>query len=477
MRQGVTPAADSSSADQSADLAAQVRELRAAVAELSAKVAALEQVKVAAGASAPPQPGSEATSNPTALRTSASTTSSPDTSSNSVVATSSEGSTADTATVAAVPTHVVASPPLADADRAVLDQFLGTTLSATVDGYYIYNFNLPYDRNNQLRAYDLPSNSFSINQATLIFEHAPDPANGNRFGGRIDLQFGEATQTLGGSSLNELHPETWRNLFQAYGTYVAPIGSGLQLDFGKFASALGVEGNYTKDQINYSRSFFFDYLPFYHTGLRATYNLNPKMTVAYWAVNGAQQTEDFNGPKSEAVLLTYKPNNSFSWNFNYFVGNESRNLTASGVAIVPTPNGHEHVFDSYGTWNISKRLSFVGEADLVINRTYSHSAPEHVAGGVAYLRYQLPRQYALAGRVEYLADPNGLFSGAGQALKEATITLDRQLGNNFLARSEYRRDLSNQRYFNTAQPGFPTFAQPTATLGLIWWWGGKTGVW
>jgi hypothetical protein len=43
---------------------------------------------------------------------------------------------------------------------------------------------------------------------------------------------------------------------------VAPIGNGLTMDFGKFASSLGLEGNYAKDQINYSRSFLFNYLPY-----------------------------------------------------------------------------------------------------------------------------------------------------------------------------------------------------------------------
>lgn len=81
---------------------------------------------------------------------------------------------------------------------------------------------------------------------------------GKRFGGRIDLQLGQATETLQGSSANELNPQVWRNLFQAYGSYLAPVGTGLHVDFGKFASSLGVEGNYTKDQINYSRSYLFN---------------------------------------------------------------------------------------------------------------------------------------------------------------------------------------------------------------------------
>ena len=39
----------------------------------------------------------------------------------------------------------------------------------------------------------------------------------------------------------------------------------------KWASSLGVEGNYTQYQINYRRSYWFNYLPFYHMGARANY--------------------------------------------------------------------------------------------------------------------------------------------------------------------------------------------------------------
>ena len=47
-----------------------------------------------------------------------------------------------------------------------------------------------------------------------------------------------------------------------------PVGNGLQTDFGKFASNLGFETNYAKDNNNFSRAYLFNFLPFYHSGLR-----------------------------------------------------------------------------------------------------------------------------------------------------------------------------------------------------------------
>ena len=72
--------------------------------------------------------------------------------------------------------------------------------------YYGFNFNRPVGRVNLLRAYDVTSNNFSLNQASVLMESAPDPAAGRRFGGRLDLQYGQATETLQGSLANEPRP-------------------------------------------------------------------------------------------------------------------------------------------------------------------------------------------------------------------------------------------------------------------------------
>jgi hypothetical protein len=115
---------------------------------------------------------------------------------------------------------------------------------------------------NLLRAYDPTSNNFTVNQAAVVIERAPDPSQGRRFGVRFDLMFGQTTETLAGNPANEPRPMPYRNIYQAYGTYVFPVGKGITVDFGRFASALGFEGTFTKDQINYTRSFFFPSLPF-----------------------------------------------------------------------------------------------------------------------------------------------------------------------------------------------------------------------
>jgi hypothetical protein len=76
-----------------------------------------------------------------------------------------------------------------------------------------------------------------------------------------------------------------------------------------------------------------------------------------------------------------------------------------------------------------------------------------------------------------LADQGGLFSGVTQDLKEVTATAVYQFVNGFQTRLEYRRDFSNRPFFLTNNPAILAQAQSTATLGMIWWFGGKQGSW
>jgi hypothetical protein len=309
---------------------------------------------------------------------------------------------------------------------------------------------------------------------------------------RLDLQYGQATETLQGNAANELRPQVYRPVWQALGTYVVPIGKGLTVDFGKFGSSLGYETNYTKDNFNYSRSYYFNFLPFYHLGFRTRYPVNDKLTVMYHVVNGVQQSEDFNGFKSQHLALILTPTRKVSWQVNYYFGQEQRDTVPElnpGFASLPTqpglstnvirpvPNGRLHILDTYASWNVTDKLTLVGEADYVVSRLQHSSAPSHISGGVVYARYQFAPKFALTGRAEYLSDRGGLFSGVTQALKETTFTADFKLADGFLMRGEWRRDFSNQPFFLTDTPESLKKEQNTTTLGLIWWFGRKEGSW
>jgi hypothetical protein len=385
---------------------------------------------------------------------------------------------------------------LQPADSKVFGFLRDTTINVALDGYYAYNFNNPIGRVNLLRAYDVLSNEFSLNQASVVVDHPPDAVAGRRWGGRLDLQFGQATDTLQGNPANEPRPQIYRNIFQAYGTYIIPVGKSITVDFGKWGSSLGIEGNYSKDQINYSRAYWFDFLPFYHMGVRVSAPISDRLTLNYWVVNGTNQVEATNGFKDELFGFVAKPSKNVVWTMNYYLGQEHPDRTLvpptspipvqpglSFATIRPAPNGRTHIFDSYVTWQATPKLSFALEGDYFIQRLWRNeapgqsSAPSHVAGGAAYVRYQFTPRIALGSRAEYLSDRGGLFSGLTQALKENTVTFDYSLADGFLMRYEWRRDFSNKPSFLTDFQNVLSKDQTTATVGLIWWWGRKEGSW
>jgi Putative beta-barrel porin-2, OmpL-like. bbp2 len=381
-----------------------------------------------------------------------------------------------------------------DQETNSVDSLNNLKFGVALDTYYEFNFNRPIGRVNLLRAYDVTSNNFSLNQAAVILESAPDLDAGRRFGGRVDLQYGQATETLQGSLANEPRPWVYRNVFQAYGTYVAPIGSGLTIDFGKWASALGIEGNYTKDQINYSRSYLFDFLPFYHMGARVNYRFTPAVAVNYWITNGTQQTESFNNFKDQFFGTVLQPTKSITWNIQYYLGQEHPDVqvastqspgtttlpTQPGLSIVPVVpyfTGKLHILDTYATWQATPKTTVAFEADHVVSRNRAPAADYRVSGAVGYLKRQLTGKTAFGARVEFLSDDAGLFSGRAQKLTSAALTYDYAVADGFLVCTEWRRDASNIPFFLTHDLGALEKSQQTATLGLIWWWGTKRGAW
>jgi hypothetical protein len=339
-----------------------------------------------------------------------------------------------------------------------------------MEGYYQYDGNRPDDRVLPLRAYDTRANTFGLQQAALVVDSAPDVAAGRPFGLRLDLQYGQATETLQGSAVNEPRPDAYRNIWQVYGSYVFPVGRGLQIDFGKFSSNLGYETNYAKDNNNFSRAYLFNFLPFYHMGLRAALPVSDKVTVMYMLTNGIQQTEDFNNFKSNQFSAVLKPVKAMTWTTSYYFGQEQPDGgQPSG------PNGWFTVFDSNASIAASPALSFAFDVTHTTNQVRSGDPSLSLDGVGVYARYRVKGPAALAIRYEYL-DDEGLFAGVAQKLQEVTATAEYTFAEGFLVRGEFRRDWSNQTFFPVHDAGLSAH-QNTVLAGLVWWIGNKTGGW
>jgi hypothetical protein len=345
------------------------------------------------------------------------------------------------------------------------------TFGTTFEGYYEYNFNTPADRVNVLRAYDSRANTFSVQQAAVVIDAAPKVDAGRRFGVRLDLQFGQATEAVQGSPANEPRPDVYRNVWQAYGSYVFPVGRGLQVDFGKFASNLGYETNYAKDNQAFSRAYLFNFLPFYHSGVRTSLPLSDKVTVLYMLTNGIQETEEFNNFKSHQVSVVLKPIAALTATGNFYAGQEQPD-----GGEPDGPNGRFRVLDAYATYTATSALTLGADVSHTTNQLNKGDATVSLTGVGAYARYQLTPAAAAGLRYERL-DDEGLFGGIDQVLHEITLTGEYKFAEGFLVRGEFRRDWSNEDFFPAPTLDTPRAYQNTVLVGLVWWIGNKSGAW
>jgi hypothetical protein len=115
-------------------------------------------------------------------------------------------------------------------------------------------------------------------------------------------------------------------VLQAYASYVAPIGSGLTVDFGKFFTPVGAEVVETKDNFNYSRGWLFAYGPYYHAGFRAKYAFNDKVALTGFLLNGwdnvFENNVGENSGKTVGFQLGLTPTKKFAMTQTYLAGPE-----------------------------------------------------------------------------------------------------------------------------------------------------------
>ena len=177
-----------------------------------------------------------------------------------------------------------------------------------------YNFNTPAKPCttvggvaifNCLRNFDVAHNSFSLNLAEIAFEKKPTADS--RGGFRVDLDYGATAALVAGfepgGTVSIRNPAGVRS-------YLAPTGTGLQLDFGKFVTPAGNEVIETKDNWNYSRGAAVraghSVLPHGHARPRTA--PNDKVTVTGYLVNGWNNAVDNNTGKTVIGMpVTFKP--------------------------------------------------------------------------------------------------------------------------------------------------------------------------
>jgi Putative beta-barrel porin-2, OmpL-like. bbp2 len=429
------PAAPAAKPAPAPDPAERVDALEKTVQQLQAELA---EVKKQLKESASTAPAGKATAEPAA-----------------VTAPAASAEAAPAAMPAAAPTAPAPSP--AAAPEAKPSAFDSIAINGFVDGYYGYNFQHPQGPGSTqvtpFRAFAGPTNTLELNMIELGFLKAPTASD--RLGFNVTFGYGNAMNVVNSTDYAGLGFAQY--LKEGYLSYLAPVGKGLQIDFGKFVTPEGAEVIETNGNWNYSRGILFTYaIPFYHFGFRTKYNFSDKANASFFLVNGWNNIQDNNTGKTVGFQLGLNPTKKLSIIQNYMVGPEQTGVNSNVRNLI----------DTIVTYNPTSKLSLMWNFDYGRETPVGTSTAMWWSGIASYAKYAFNDSYAFAARYEFYDDHSGYTTGAAQDLNEFTLTLDRTISKHLLTRWEFRRDMSN--YPSMLRGSVPTDSQNTISGGLIY---------
>ena len=312
----------------------------------------------------------------------------------------------------------------------------GVEMNGFLSTSFTYNLNTPASMTNGYRIFDQHHNSFTFDVFQLVVRsEAEEPGDA---GFRFDMitgalpQYTASSGLFGGQNIDVL---------QGYVSYIVPVGSGLQVDAGKFLTHMGYEliEGYDGWNDNISRSFLFGYaIPFAHTGVRARYGFGDAVSAMVMVANGWDNAVENNTNKTVGAQLALTPVDPLFIAVNGIFGAERDGNNSDNTSVI----------DLVATYALGDLLSLGVNADF---GSAAAAAPQGEdaswSGYAAYIRLHLSDAFSLALRAEQFDDADGLRTGTVQKLTEFTITPEYRPTDRLVLRAEFRMDTSDEPVF------------------------------
>jgi len=321
----------------------------------------------------------------------------------------------------------------AGAQAQAPDTTTRVTFGGFVDAYYAFDFGRPVNQDRSFASGNLfttqPARHSEFN-VNLAFVEAKLEAP--RVRGRFAAQYGTSVQsnysaeptrgTISGPSVSQFVQEA------VAGYQLTPS---LWIDGGIFFSNMGMEGWISRDNPTYTRSLVADYSPYYSTGVKATWQATPTLSVRIDLVNGWQNISETNTDKGVGVRVDYVPRAGSTISYYNFFGNE-------------VGSGRLRTFNGVGAnLALGERVRVLGELDVGTQEGADGDDDASWYGLTAILRGQITPKVALSGRFERFDDEDGVLIATGDQLPAfrangGSIGLDVQPALRLLWRTELR---------------------------------------
>ncbi len=175
-----------------------------------------------------------------------------------------------------------------------------------VDVGYLRDFNDPSNHLFRSRGTAFHVNEWNLNMAGAYLKRKTSEQS--RWGTELLVQGGKDEEVFGFSATapNIAGADVLGHLGLANVSYLAPVGTGLTLQGGIFASFIGYDSLYAKDNMNYTRPWGADFTPYLMTGVNASYAASDRATATAFVVNGYWHLADANNVPSVGGQFAYK---------------------------------------------------------------------------------------------------------------------------------------------------------------------------
>ncbi len=346
-----------------------------------------------------------------------------------------------------------------------IGQFVrGITPGVILDTTYTLNLGAPRNGENALRIFDTRADRPMFNYLELSLDRPVDAEN--PFGFRFDFGVGENARIARSRSS---FSGDWYDLQQVYARLRLPIGNGLTLRGGKFATLIGTEVIESLNNNHISHSWQFGLAePFTHLGVLAEYPIiQDRLTATTGIINGWDNVLD----RSAGI----------GW-LGALSGNPTPWLTLSGAGTVGSEGGRlRSIVDFIAAVKVNDAAATQGGFDrFTASATYDWGH-EGEGAGQAETNWHA---FGLTGRVNFLpqvgfaqgfevfVDPDGARTGAPQTMWSTRSTLhvaplvgvDIPALRGLRLRAEFRHDSSTAPSF--LQGALPATSQNTFGFGV-----------
>jgi hypothetical protein len=302
--------------------------------------------------------------------------------------------------------------------------------------------------------FDQKAASFGLDLAQIVF--SKDPAVG-MIGYKVKISAGETAKYIHSTGLVSSAADDPFDITEGYLSYVAPLGKGLRFDYGKMVTFHGAEVIEAIDNVNYSRSFLFNYaIPFTQTGLKMGYAFTDAVSASVHVVNGWDNSTDNNTAKTVGLSIYVAPVEMFSAYINYMQGPEQADNSRDNRSLL----------DIVATIKPIKPLSIILNYDNAQEEMGAGASDVKWNGFSGIVKYDINDTYSISVRGESFDDKDGVRTGTAQKLTEVTVTPEIRLANGIILRPEYRHDSSNKESFDNGTKK----SQDTIALGAMYRW-------